>query len=226
MSLGSRLFAFAVVARTSITEARTIVANLLGIGDEESTSEPVYGALGVVHRPLPPDGTAHAEALSIRMGDSLIPIAWRDVRLDAVGSDFAVGETGFVGYGGGSFRSGLTATPSGDQFATVHTIRAPYEFAGGVAAKEHVIKIDPTPGSETITVTHGEGHSVTLGPDAIVMQNGDARAELSSSRFRVDAQLIELQAVAVKLGSNVASAAPLLPGAGSQASASVHISTP
>jgi hypothetical protein len=225
VSLGSRLFAFTIVVRTSVTQARTIVANLLGIGDEESVGEPIYGALGVVHRPLPPDDKAHAEAVAIRVGDSLIPMAWRDVRLDAVASDFAVGETGFVGYGGGSYRTGLTATPSGDQRATVHTIRAPYEFADGIASKEHVIRIDPTPGSETITVLHGDGHKVTLGPETILLENGDATAELSPTLFRVDAQTIELQAVAVKLGSNVAAAMPITGQLG-QASASVHITTP
>ena len=211
MSFGSRLFAFTQVVRTSVSAGRSLVANLLGIVGEESSGEPIYGGLGVVHRPLPPDAEAHAEAVALRVGDSLVPLSWRDVRLDAVAAEFGEGDTGLVGYGGGSCRMGLTDGPSGDRRATVFTLRIPYSFSNGTATKEHVLRIDPTPGSESISVVHGNGHRVELGTDSVVLENGASKAEVSASKFRVDAPLIELQAPRVALGSAVDAAANLIP---------------
>jgi hypothetical protein len=68
-----------VVAASQGDKAREILLNLTGWGDgtdvdtdaERSPDEPMYGAIGVLTKPLPPDAEGHAEMWAARQGDGL-----------------------------------------------------------------------------------------------------------------------------------------------------------
>ena len=71
----------------------------------------VYGQVGIVARPPPPDeiqGRArHAEVLCLRTSDGLVPIAGRDVRLNQAFPNPAPGDIALVGYGSNFVKLGI-----------------------------------------------------------------------------------------------------------------------
>jgi hypothetical protein len=129
---------------------------------------------------------AYAEARVERLGDGLVPLAWRDLRLNAVYSNPRPGSIALVGYGGGFHAIEDTQDNSGDQKASIHVIYAPYQFSGGVPSKAHVITLDTSSGNEAITIVHGEGMAITMaagGKHSVVIKNkaGDAFVEVNDS---------------------------------------------
>ena len=72
---------------------------------EGDSQAEVFGQLGFLARPLPPgtgaDSKRYAEALCLRSGDSLLPVAYRDTRLRMQGNGPAEGTVAMIGYGGG-----------------------------------------------------------------------------------------------------------------------------
>lgn len=112
-----KLFASAVAQKTG-----TIMANLAGPGgEEEETGEkgagqPMFSALGVIARPLPPgkaeDRAAWCEAVTLRIGNQLIPIAYRDSRLNALYPSISEGTVALVGYSGAFVRTGVDGVVS------------------------------------------------------------------------------------------------------------------
>ena len=78
-------------------------------GGEQAHEQECFQALGVIGRPLPPEGDLFTEALTARTGDGLVPFAFRDLRLHRAvnpsGSPTtpSEGQLMFVGYGGAFF---------------------------------------------------------------------------------------------------------------------------
>lgn len=185
---------------------------------EKTTDSEAYGALGLVVRPRPPvqidEETISAEAFSVRTVDGLIPLSWRDVRLNRVFPAPKAGTIALVGYGGG-FLS-LEDTP--DTLRTAVTLYVPY------GDKAMAIAIDPD--QESIMLLHGDGYAVILDADNGITQRsktGASWTNLKDDSFKVVAQTISLQGN-VALGANTAAAIPLLPGPASQPTPSVFFS--
>lgn len=124
-----------------------------------------YGALGVVARAKPPgkmkDGktAVHLEAIAVRKGDGMAPIAVRDLRLNELYQPPEAG-VALVGYGGAYDANEPTFDGAGNPASSVRKIYVPYAFVGGSATKAHVITIDG--GSEEITLVHGDGTTVAI----------------------------------------------------------------
>lgn len=193
-----RLFGFAKVVVTMVGEkSRAILANLAGpassfdlqnpeadAGAESVLKQETFGALGLIVRSRPASSTGHTEAFCARLGDSLLPIAYRDLRLHKSYPNPKDGSAAFVGYGGGFHSLEDTEGNSGDQKATVQILYVPYSFSGGVPAKAHVITIDPSSGNESVTIVHGEGMALTMmagGKNSVVLKNksGSAYVEIN-----------------------------------------------
>jgi hypothetical protein len=111
-----------VVASSVADRTAAILLDLVAPGGEdESTGEravrqPEFGALGVIARPPAPSGLdgreAYAEAIAVRTGNQLIPIAYRDARLNAFFSSISGGTVALVGYTGAFVRTGLDGVVS------------------------------------------------------------------------------------------------------------------
>jgi hypothetical protein len=135
-----------------------------GKGELSPQSE-IYGALGFVGRPRNKQTIRgieyYCETLCMRTSDGLVPISWRDLRLNSYfPNGVPEGRIGMVGYGGGFHTIDLTETDNGDQKSSIHFIYAPYSFSNGTPSKAMAICLDTTPGSENISMSIG---SVTSG---------------------------------------------------------------
>lgn len=192
-----------------------------------------YSAPGIIGRPLPPRNVAgtelHMDVICVQTVDGLVPIAYRDLRLKMAGDAPGEGVLAFVGYGGG-FHS-MTPVESGQDPAgggTIHVIYCPYEFdADGVAQKAHSIILDPTPGNESIIMSHANGLAITMSDDgdkALLLKNAAGDATL-----RLDDNGITLTATQIVLSGGVivgepALAVPLLAGPASPPSSKFFVS--
>ncbi len=142
-------------------------------GGEQAHEQAGYQALGIIGRPLPPEGDVFAEALSVRTEDGLLPFAFRDLRLHrAINPGGArntprEGQLLFAGYGGAFLSHAMTAEATGSKRGNVSTWYVPYEFGSdGVPTKAHAISIDPSDGNQSISIVHGDGVFLTLTADA------------------------------------------------------------
>ena len=225
MGMFDEVLEFAKVIASEITGPNTDVKlNLGGIGSfeeaetdetgEVSPEEEVYQSLGIIGRPLPPDGTddddLFCDSLAARASDGLKPFAFRDLRLNravnpggAPGTTPAEGQIMFVGYGGGFLSHSLTATDSGDQKANIEVWYAPYEFSSGTAAKAHTIVMDTTPGNESVSITHGDGVFIQMSADTGGGSAGMTFAVDNDTWGKMEPGLIFWQASAIQLKGNV-----------------------
>jgi hypothetical protein len=150
-------------------------------------------SIGAVGRPLPPNGKLRASGLGVRTADGVVPLAFRDPRLEAAfPNGVAKGTTGFAGYGKGFYT--LTLVDPEDPDSTgIHVLYAPYEFSGGVATKAHSITLDTTSGNEIIGIVHADGHAFILNKDGTaVMKNkaGDVYIQVSDSGGMVNGNFV------------------------------------
>lgn len=232
-----------VVASSLGSDNRATLYNVAGIAGfdgeddgEQANDQEVFSALGVVSRPLPPEGDLFAEAIAARGEDGLLPFAMRDLRIhraiNAGGSSApAEGQTMFAGYGGGFLSHGLTAGNSGSKRASVTTIYVPYAFDGdGAPTKAHAIVIDPTEGNSSIQLIHGDGVFFTLTEDAgngspgIVWATDDATfGRAGGGEFVVQAEKITLKGN-VYVGAQADTGLPLLAGPSSPPCPSFFVS--
>ena len=198
-----------------------------GEGDDAAD---IFGALGVVARPLPPEvqqgRSKHAEVVCLRTADGLIPIAARDNRLVMGGNAPHEGTVALLGYGGG-FHS-IEPVDGDPANGSLHTIYCPYDFdSEGVAQKAHVITLDPTSGNESITLVHAEGMALFMLKDSkntILMKNkaGDATLRLDDDGITMTATKIVCSG-GVIVGEPL-TAVPLLAGVASPASTKFFVS--
>jgi hypothetical protein len=143
---------------------------------ERNEQAEVFGALGVMARPLPPEGKHHAVVMALRTADGLLPIAARDLRLGVGGSGLAVGAVALVGYGGG-FHVVQPVDPKNLSKGAIQILYCPFQFNGsGVPAKAHTITLDPTPGNESITIAHADGMAVSMGNGQLTLRSKDGSA--------------------------------------------------
>jgi hypothetical protein len=132
---------------------------------EQAAGQFGYSSLGIIGRPLPPEGDLFAEAAALRVDGGLSPVAWRDMRLFRA-LEPAEGQLAFAGYGGAVLSHAMTAAPVGEQRANIATWYVPFDFVDGVPTKAHTIAIDPTPGNSSISIAHASGVFLTLTEDA------------------------------------------------------------
>jgi hypothetical protein len=235
MSLFDLIVEFGAVAATAIAkETLDVTVQVLGIGGladdqgdgESSPFQIQYGPLGLVSRALPPDSssgtTKFAGVVCLKTSDGLVPIAWRDLRINAAfPAGPKAGTIALAGYGGGFYSLDLT----GDN-TNIHVIYCPYHYSGKTPGKAHAIIIDPSSGNECISITHGEGYQLSISKDNGFQVNIDSGTWMSMKpgSFTMNAAKIILQGNCV-FGANAASAAPVLPSTATLASPSVFLST-
>ncbi len=201
------------------------VAGIDGIEDGsigEANDADVYGALGIVSRPLPPKDGKAAEVVCMRTADGLVPIAAKDSRLKMPGEAPHAGTVALVGYGGG-FHS---MDPVNDgQDGTIHVIYCPFDFDDdGNAQKAHSIILDPSSGNESITIAHAGGMAVMLFDDKLIL-----KSKTGLSSLTIDDTGIQLSAPKIVLAGgvvvgNTAAAVPLLAGPASPPSTLFFVS--
>lgn len=215
-----------------------LVGGTTGVGSatddskaETAQDSEAYGAPGIVFRPRPPekigDETIGAESMAFRAPDGAIPLAWRDLRFNRVYANPKAGSVALVGYGGGFHSLEDTTAGYNGKKATTHVLYAPYAFDGnGTPQKAHAVIIDTEPGSECVSIVHGEGQSIVLTKEKQIMLSIDANtwAQMKAGQFNVQADQIALIGT-VMVGHPTTSVA-LLGGAASQPSTRLRITTP
>lgn len=237
---------FAQVLSSSInTRNQSMQVTLGGIGSlfedetdpdqgEVSPEAEMFGALGFVTRPLPPEiirGKDYAcEALCMRTADGLVPISWRDLRLNAFfPNGVPEGRIGMVGYGGGFHTIDLTDNDNGDQKTNIHTIYAPYDYSNGTPNKAMAITLDTTPGGENISMSIGggsSGYQVTINEaDGVQVRTPNAATmfNIRESEINLTAEKILLKGN-VYVGSQAETGVPLIAGPASPPCPSLFVS--
>jgi len=201
---------------------------------EQASSQEGYASLGVVGRPLPPDGNLFAEAAALRTDDGLLPFGWRDLRLSRAvnpGGGAATpteGQLMFAGYGGAFLSHAMAPDAPGSNISTWYL---PFDFDGdGVPQKAHVVSMDPTPGNSTIQLVHADGVVVALTEDAgggapgITWAVDDATfGSMKPGEVTISANKIMLKGN-VYVGAQAEAGLPLLAGAASPPCPSLFVS--
>lgn len=186
---------------------------------EQASGQVGYSSLGILGRPLPPEGPLFAEAVALRVDGGLAPFGWRDMRLHAAvnpggaGGTPAVGQLVFAGYGGAMLSHAMTADPVGSQRANLATWYVPFDFdADGVPQKAHTISIDPTPGNSSISIVHADGVFFSLTEDGVTWAVDAA----TFGRMKAGEVLIQAAKIMLKgnvyIGAQAEAGAPLLAG--------------
>ena len=162
-----------VLATSDDPKTHAVLIDLGGIGSldltktedtdgEVSEQSEMFGALGFVSKPMRPQTLAgknySCETLCMRTSDGLVPISWRDLRLNSFfPNGVPEGRIAMVGYGGGFHTIDLTSADNGDQKTSIQTIYAPYAYSNGVPSKAMAIVLNTTPGAENISMSIGGG---------------------------------------------------------------------
>jgi hypothetical protein len=176
MSWRDLLFGFGKVKSTELgTTARGIGVRMEFLegneDDEPETSglEPMLVPPGFFCRPKPPVTAAealplspegHCEVVACRIGDDMVPIGYRDLRL-APAVNPIEGELGLAHYGGGF----LSLKDNADGDGTNVMLYAPRKNAGGTVVKASCISLDSTNGNQHVSLMHETGVSITLTKD-------------------------------------------------------------
>jgi hypothetical protein len=183
-------------------------------GGEQFEDATVFGGLGLVFRPRPPEKvgaqTIRAEAFGVKKGDETTPWTWRDLRLHRRFPAPKPGTIALVGYGGGFFSFDDPVDGSGN--GGVSTLYVPYAFESGTPTKAHYITLSGD--NESISITHGDGAQLMLLPEREIMAvvDNDTWLDMKPGKFKVQAEDIGFLGT-VTIG-NPATAAPLLGAAG------------
>lgn len=197
---------------------------------EQASGQVGYSALGIIGRPLPPEGSLFAEAVSLRTDAGLNPFGWRDLRLNRAVEPEA-GQLVFAGYGGAVLSHAMTAGNVGSRKANHATWYVPFDFdADGVPQKAHTISLDPTPGSSSISLVHADGVFVSLtedtgtGPGVVVAIDGSTFLRMSAGELTLQAERIMLKGN-VYVGRQPETGVPLLAGPASPPCPSLYLSS-
>ncbi len=256
MSFLNQVVEFCKVIATSVSSSNgAVLYNLTGVGGftldedgeidgedesddggEQAHEQEGYGALGILGRPLPPEGDLFLEALALRSEDGLIPYAWRDLRLHRAVNPSggtttpAEGQLMFVGYGGAFLSHSMTEADVGSKRGNITTLYVPYAFdSGGIAQKAHAIIVDPTEGNSSIQLIHGDGVRLTLseetgsGPGLVAAVDGSTFLRMAAGELTLQAAKVTLKGN-VYLGASAETGLPLLAGVASPPSPSVFVS--
>jgi len=221
---------FGVVAGSSLhseSDTGDTRAVLFGVEGTGASGEPgevdndaeVFGALGIIGRPLQPatvkGRSAHAEVVCLRTADGLVPISTRDLRLRMQGDGPNEGTVAFIGYGGG-FHS-ISPVDQNPDNGSIHVVYCPYDYdSDGVAQKAHAVTLDPSSGNESVTIVHAEGQSVLMQNDgSIQLQSPDGQSyiKIENGAITLSSTQVILNGGMVSVGNPVTPpAVPLLPG--------------
>ena len=222
-----RVLAFASVVSTTLgVAAKQILVSLRafkdGDGDDDasaegSSSEALYGAIGVFSRPRDADATGAAEVVCARTQDGLQPIAGRDLRIVAARGNVAKGSVSLAGYGGGFVA--IEDTPAGTSSVVIVYAPGP---SGGPA---HTITLDTTSGNESVVVAHKDGMAITMSDGKLVLRSktGKAIVILDDDAISMVAKTISLKGN-VAAGADPTTAVPMAPGPAFLGSLSVFVS--
>ncbi|WP_437759479.1 hypothetical protein [Sorangium sp. So ce1389] len=167
--------------------AKAVLVNLSGIsdldGEEGSRGEVLYGALGVVARPKPAGADGFAEVVGLKTSDGIMPIAARDLRLNARVNP-KEGEVLLVGYGGGFIS--LKDNADGDGTDIV------FYATKSDGSKASAISLNTTTSNSHIALMHDSGVSVTLtkeGKAVIASPDGGTYIEVSDAGIVLNGQV-------------------------------------
>lgn len=133
---------------------------LESVPDTEAECAPdqvVYGALGIISRPDPPDAGGATEVVIARTGDGAEPIASRDLRLNKR-TNPKEGETLHVQYGGGF----LSLKWNLDRAGTTIALLAPQLDGSGEISKSHVLSLDTQAAKPSVVLGHLLGHALIM----------------------------------------------------------------
>jgi hypothetical protein len=159
--------------------------------DEYGLKQPLMTALGIIARPRRPSKLSassqeqrSAETLVAKLGDRLLALAFRDLRLNALFPNPKEGSINLVGYGGAFDSNEATFDGNEQPKSSTRTIYVPYAFQNGAPTKAHAIVIDGTQGNESISIIHGDGMAVLMkhgGKNSVTVKNkaGDAYVEVN-----------------------------------------------
>lgn len=202
---------------------------------EVSPQSEFFGSLGFVGRPRNKQtikGIEYfCEALCMRTADGLVPVSWRDLRLNSFfPNGVPEGRIGMVGYGGGFHTIDLTEANNGDQKTSIHFIYAPYSFSNGTPSKAMAICLDTTPGAENISMSIGggtSGYQMTMNEaDGLQVRtpNTGTCFNIREEEVLITAKKIMLKGN-VYVGSQAEAGIPLLAGAASPPCPSLFVSS-
>jgi len=175
-----RLIGFGKVLASSVSGALNAVlvnVRLIELTDdteapdtdaETSTEEVVYGGLGLIGRPDPPDAEGYAEVVALRAGDGAIPIGFRDLRLNRRMTP-KDGELGLAHYGGAF----LSLKWNDARDASDFTLLVPQLDGSGAIQASHTLAMTTASGDSAVVLAH-------LKRQALIM-NDDGDAYLVSS---------------------------------------------
>lgn len=172
-----------IVATRVAGTANAVLANLAmmeaTVDDTEaetSTDEPMYGPLGFYSRPDAPvsEGMGagnrpegQTEVVGLRMGDHVLPIGYRDLRISAKVNP-KEGEVGLAQYRGGFISLKTNATDDGTDVC----IYSVHNTALGVPDKAHCLSFDSTTANSSVALVHSFGQSFCLTKEGhIVLAN-------------------------------------------------------
>jgi hypothetical protein len=192
------------------------VAGILGFDEEQTADKQVgYGGLGVLSYPLPGEVidkvSYDVDVVYVKQGDELVPVAWRDLRLNrAFPSGLKPGQIAFAGYGGGFYSLDLTSGNSGSQKANIHVLYCPYDFdSSGVPQKAHTITLDPD--ANIINLLHADGGQFVLLPEKKLMMISDDATWASMEPGKFEVQAIAINLIGTVAIGNPVAATPILP---------------
>lgn len=201
MAFGELMIAFGRVVTTALEgAANSILADMRVLEDDEqapdgfdsSELEAMLLPPGFYARPLPPNFNGSAvetpgecEVVALRVGDELVPVGYRDLRINAK-TNPDVGELGVAHYGGGFLSFKLTDGNDG-------TAVALYSPRGSSGA--HVLSMDPDSANSHVVILHESGASITLNKDgqvvvlspngANLLEVGDDGVKLNGAEVRM-----------------------------------------
>lgn len=199
--MGIALGIFRALVSTVHVATKAVLLDLDSGGDgkdrwpEAMKKQPAFGAVGLVFRQLRPTKSAgqarHLEVYGIDDGGGVVPVAYRDLRLNALYPAPKEGDIALVGYAGAFDSNSPKLDADGKPVSSERVIYVPYAFVNGVATKAHTIEIIGTAGNESISIIHGEGMAVTMtkgGKNSVVIKNksGNAYVEVNDEGVTVN----------------------------------------
>jgi hypothetical protein len=194
---------FARVGTSSLSgKTAAVLYNVEG-GKQKATGIEGYGTLGLVVRPPPPDTTGgrdrHAEVLCLRTSDGLVPISWRDVRLNQAFPNPEPGDVVVVGYGSNFVKLGIDGRIS---VATTTDGTPQGQLVQVQLAGDGLVVLGPwgkiTYGQEGLHLLHYSGARIDLGGIGGLPPPLDALG--LGSYAIVSAAMVKVQSTAVTLG--------------------------
>jgi hypothetical protein len=174
LTFGDMVIGLAHIVGTQVSgTAKAVVASILG-DEGESADDPLFGVAGLLFRPRAPveknaaTGTSPEgvmETIFARVGQSLLPLASRDLRINQRKQALQVGELAMVGYGGGQ----VAIRDASGGAGSVVVVYAPTLNGSGTVTKAHAVTLDPD--GNTIQIQHADGPAVFLYTDRAVIKN-------------------------------------------------------